>query len=235
MTWGGGVSSFVPHLVGCLLTHVCVYRSSRLLRAACLPQAPKLTVCALRFSETARKRIVEAGGECLTFDQLALRSPKGQSTVLLQGERRNVVHVRVRVRVCVLALKLRGLCSFVALTVPCCFCFTVVCVFRCPQGSRGREALWWCTWCSRLPRQALHSIKGCVHIFLLLCVSERERGGKGEGEMEREMGKGVCQFNNTNNNNNNNRVLAALKRFGAGAVVFRRSLRAPVSCCAMLL
>ena len=40
------------------------------------PQVPKMTVCALRFTEPARKRIEKAGGECLTFDQLALRSPK---------------------------------------------------------------------------------------------------------------------------------------------------------------
>lgn len=46
---------------------------------------PKLTVCALRFSETARQRIVQAGGECLTFDQLALRAPKGSNTVLIRG------------------------------------------------------------------------------------------------------------------------------------------------------
>ena len=29
---------------------------------------PKLSVCALRFTETARKRILAAGGEVLTFD-----------------------------------------------------------------------------------------------------------------------------------------------------------------------
>ena len=42
-------------------------------------------ICALRFTESARARIVKAGGEILTFDQLALRAPKGQNTVLLQG------------------------------------------------------------------------------------------------------------------------------------------------------
>merc|ERR1712137_534044 len=46
---------------------------------------PKVTVCALRFTETARARIVKNGGECLTFDKLALRSPMGQGTVLLRG------------------------------------------------------------------------------------------------------------------------------------------------------
>ena len=46
---------------------------------------PSLTVCALRFTKTARARILKSGGECLTFDQLALRAPKGQNTVLLRG------------------------------------------------------------------------------------------------------------------------------------------------------
>merc|ERR1712137_1385196 len=48
-------------------------------------EIPKLTVCALRFTETARARIVKAGGECITFDKLALRSPLGKGTVLLRG------------------------------------------------------------------------------------------------------------------------------------------------------
>eukprot|EP00158_Paraphelidium_tribonemae_P000608 Partr_v1_DN22946_c0_g1_i1_m42397 putative 60S ribosomal protein l18 len=46
---------------------------------------PKMTVCALRFTKTARARIVKAGGECITFDQLALRAPTGANTVLLRG------------------------------------------------------------------------------------------------------------------------------------------------------
>lgn len=29
---------------------------------------PKLRVCALKFSESARAKIVKAGGECMTFD-----------------------------------------------------------------------------------------------------------------------------------------------------------------------
>eukprot|EP00931_Biecheleriopsis_adriatica_P049441 TRINITY_DN2859_c0_g1_i8.p1 TRINITY_DN2859_c0_g1~~TRINITY_DN2859_c0_g1_i8.p1 ORF type:complete len:214 (-),score=53.57 TRINITY_DN2859_c0_g1_i8:37-603(-) len=46
---------------------------------------PELKVCALRFTETARARIVKAGGECITFDKLAMRSPLGKGTVLLRG------------------------------------------------------------------------------------------------------------------------------------------------------
>lgn len=48
---------------------------------------PKLRICALRFTEGARARIVKAGGECLTLDQLALLAPKGANTVLLRGRR----------------------------------------------------------------------------------------------------------------------------------------------------
>lgn len=49
---------------------------------------PKMNVCALRFTTAARARITAAGGRCLTFDQLAKESPKGQNTVLLRGGRR---------------------------------------------------------------------------------------------------------------------------------------------------
>lgn len=47
---------------------------------------PKMTVAALRFTKTARARIIKAGGECLTLDQLAMRSPTGSNTVLLRGK-----------------------------------------------------------------------------------------------------------------------------------------------------
>merc|ERR1711869_157926 len=47
-------------------------------------EVPKMRVCALKFTETARARIVKAGCECLTFDQLALQAPLGQGTVLLR-------------------------------------------------------------------------------------------------------------------------------------------------------
>lgn len=50
-----------------------------------LMEVPKLSVCALSFSETAKKRIEAAGGETISFDQLALRAPKGSNTVLLRG------------------------------------------------------------------------------------------------------------------------------------------------------
>jgi large subunit ribosomal protein L18e len=46
---------------------------------------PAMTVVALKFTETARARIVNAGGECLTLDQYATRSPKGTNAVLLRG------------------------------------------------------------------------------------------------------------------------------------------------------
>merc|ERR1712244_107544 len=52
-----------------------------------LLEVPKLKICALRVTESARARILAAGGEIITFDQLALQAPKGQNTVLLQGPR----------------------------------------------------------------------------------------------------------------------------------------------------
>uniref|UniRef100_A0A6M2DGK2 Large ribosomal subunit protein eL18 n=1 Tax=Xenopsylla cheopis TaxID=163159 RepID=A0A6M2DGK2_XENCH len=50
-------------------------------------EIPKLTVCALHVTEKARARILKAGGEVITFDQLALRAPTGKNTVLMQGRR----------------------------------------------------------------------------------------------------------------------------------------------------
>merc|ERR1711917_644 len=51
-------------------------------------EVPKLKLCALRVTEAARARILAAGGEIITFDQLVLQAPKGQNTVLLQGPRK---------------------------------------------------------------------------------------------------------------------------------------------------
>merc|ERR1712072_160374 len=51
-------------------------------------ECPKMTVCALRFTDAARQRIVSAGGKCMTFDQLAKVAPKGENTLLLRGGRR---------------------------------------------------------------------------------------------------------------------------------------------------
>ena len=48
---------------------------------------PALRICALRFSRSARNRILGAGGECLTFDQLALLAPTGKNTFLMRGRR----------------------------------------------------------------------------------------------------------------------------------------------------
>ncbi|VDO93346.1 unnamed protein product [Soboliphyme baturini] len=51
-------------------------------------KVPKLRVCALHVTEQARARILKAGGEILTFDQLAIAAPKGENTLLLQGPRK---------------------------------------------------------------------------------------------------------------------------------------------------
>jgi large subunit ribosomal protein L18e len=46
---------------------------------------PKVSVAALRFTATARARILAAGGEAITLDQLALRAPTGSNTLILRG------------------------------------------------------------------------------------------------------------------------------------------------------
>merc|ERR1711939_1125284 len=46
-----------------------------------------LKVCALRFTESARNRILAAGGEILTFDQLAQQYPTGSNCLLVRGPR----------------------------------------------------------------------------------------------------------------------------------------------------
>nr|UXY87453.1 60S ribosomal protein L18 [Cryptomonas sp.] len=46
---------------------------------------PKISVCALKVSKTTKKRIIAAGGNVLTFDQLAVTSPSGRNTILIRG------------------------------------------------------------------------------------------------------------------------------------------------------
>ena len=48
---------------------------------------PALKIVALRVTEGARARIVQAGGEIFTFDQLAMMAPKGKNTVILRGRK----------------------------------------------------------------------------------------------------------------------------------------------------
>merc|ERR1719263_703964 len=52
-----------------------------------LLDVPALKICALRFTETARSRVLAAGGEILTFDQLATQFPTGSGCVLVRGPR----------------------------------------------------------------------------------------------------------------------------------------------------
>ena len=49
---------------------------------------PKMTVCALKFTQTAKARIEKAGGKCMTFDELLLQNPTGANCQMLQGERK---------------------------------------------------------------------------------------------------------------------------------------------------
>jgi large subunit ribosomal protein L18e len=52
-----------------------------------LLELPALRVCALKFTEKARERILAAKGRCITFDQLAINRPNGESVVLMRGTR----------------------------------------------------------------------------------------------------------------------------------------------------
>ena len=49
-----------------------------------LLEVPKLTVAALRVTETARARILAAGGKVLTLDQLVLLAPTGMTIFFFQ-------------------------------------------------------------------------------------------------------------------------------------------------------
>lgn len=55
---------------------------------------PKTTVAALRFTAGARAKIIKAGGEAITLDQLAVKAPKGQNTLILRGPRNSREAVR---------------------------------------------------------------------------------------------------------------------------------------------
>ena len=46
-----------------------------------------LRVCALKFTNEARQRILAAKGQCLTFDQLAQIAPTGKNVLLVRGPR----------------------------------------------------------------------------------------------------------------------------------------------------
>ncbi|SAL96556.1 hypothetical protein [Absidia glauca] len=50
---------------------------------------PKLSLAALHVTKTAKARILKAGGEIITLDQLALRAPTGANTVLVRGAKNN--------------------------------------------------------------------------------------------------------------------------------------------------
>jgi len=50
-----------------------------------LLEVPKVNVAALKFTSTARARLIAAGGKALTLDQLALEKPTGSGTLLLRG------------------------------------------------------------------------------------------------------------------------------------------------------
>merc|ERR1719478_1540346 len=52
-----------------------------------LLEVPKMTVAALRFTETARAKITKAGGKCMTLDELVMKAPTGSNTLLLRASK----------------------------------------------------------------------------------------------------------------------------------------------------
>ena len=50
-------------------------------------EVPKINVVALRVTDSARERIIKAGGSIKTFDQLILENPTGSNTLLLRGRK----------------------------------------------------------------------------------------------------------------------------------------------------
>ncbi|KRX95026.1 C-1-tetrahydrofolate synthase, cytoplasmic [Trichinella pseudospiralis] len=72
-----------------------------------LYRVPKLQVCALHVTEQARVRILKAGGKILTFDQLALRAPKGENTDQEKPEKRKNTLVLLQVFLTVIANLMR--------------------------------------------------------------------------------------------------------------------------------
>ncbi|CEF65151.1 60S ribosomal protein L18 [Strongyloides ratti] len=52
-------------------------------------EIPKMRIVTTKITRAARARVIKAGGEVLTFDQLAVIAPTGKNTLLVQGSRNN--------------------------------------------------------------------------------------------------------------------------------------------------
>ncbi|ABW98117.1 rpl18 (nucleomorph) [Hemiselmis andersenii] len=48
---------------------------------------PKISLCALRISSSAKERILNSGGNVFTFDQFAVNFPTGKNSLLLRGNK----------------------------------------------------------------------------------------------------------------------------------------------------
>mmetsp|Transcript_35091 Transcript_35091/g.68787 ORF Transcript_35091/g.68787 Transcript_35091/m.68787 type:complete len:152 (-) Transcript_35091:1357-1812(-) len=48
---------------------------------------PKLSLCALRISSSAKERILKSGGNVFTLDQFAVKFPTGKNSLLLRGSK----------------------------------------------------------------------------------------------------------------------------------------------------
>ena len=52
-----------------------------------LIEIPRLSICALGITDSAKNRIIAAGGNIITFDQLASENPTGKHTILIRGSK----------------------------------------------------------------------------------------------------------------------------------------------------
>lgn len=54
-----------------------------------LIKIPKISLCVLEISESARKRILDSGGRILYLEQLASQNPSGKNTLLLRARKKH--------------------------------------------------------------------------------------------------------------------------------------------------
>ena len=140
---------------------------------------PAMKLAVLRITEGARARLLQAGGEVLTFDQLALLRPRGENTVLLRGRKNartatryfgapGVPNSTTRPRISSKGRKVRAATSHVALVharawhgdgPACCEIISSHCA----------GFVWWC--CQYIITN--HRMRSRVFSLLRLCSSRR--------------------------------------------------------------
>jgi hypothetical protein len=135
-------------------------------------EVPKLSIAALRVTRTARERIEKSGGEVITLDQLALRSPKGANTLLLRGKRNSreaVKHFGMKIpsllkyladrKVSVLISIRNHIFALIITNLNVCLQSFTLLMARCPWSS---SFAWF---------QGLSGVKWCLSSVVACCTS----------------------------------------------------------------